>query len=402
MKQKWIKLLQVGAFLLLFSFFAFQAVISIPSEFDSITYHVPLAKSILNGRILYPDQLHFPNSAFPAASELILALLIFFHIPLNLFNIIAWLVLAYMLFRLGVTYKLNKFTYIFVLSIITLPPIVRLLLTQTIDIWFAVFFVWVLLLLNRPNKSKYYFFQLGLSMGLLIGSKYSGPLFFLALLLVYGKKVFSYSSFVRFIYFFVPFLLLGLSWYIRNILVFTNPFYPAPFLWMKGVSAFSPDVFLSHFKMITTVENGYLYTTNAIFSEYLFWPLIIILGILFVNKSKKDITFINEKKRLLALGFIGIIIYLVIPGYAFNYNNYVSEIRYSIPVIISFILLFFVYLRESKFSQYLHLFVFLNFIAIYTLFFQGGYHPKIIIIIGVAIVILFFIYYLKKELKLFL
>ena len=141
MKQKWIKLLLLGAFLLLFGYFAFQAVNSIPSEYDSITYHIPLAKSILNGRIFYPDKLHFPNSTFPAASELILALLLFFHIPLNLFNIIAWIVLIYLLFRLGNAYKLKQSTYIFVLSIITLPTIVRLLLTQTVDVWFAVFFV---------------------------------------------------------------------------------------------------------------------------------------------------------------------------------------------------------------------------------------------------------------------
>ncbi|PIY71707.1 hypothetical protein COY87_04795 [Candidatus Roizmanbacteria bacterium CG_4_10_14_0_8_um_filter_33_9] len=397
MKQKWIKLLLLGAFLLLFGYFAFQAVNSIPSEYDSITYHIPLAKSILNGRIFYPDKLHFPNSTFPAASELILALLLFFHIPLNLFNIIAWIVLIYLLFRLGNAYKLKQSTYIFVLSIITLPTIVRLLLTQTVDVWFAVFFVWVLLLFQKPEKKIGYFFQLGLSMGLLIGSKYSGPLFLSALIFVYGKKVASYLSFVRFVYLFIPFSIFGLSWYIRNILVYANPLYPAPFMWMNGTSAFSPEVFLSHFKMITSVENGLLYSVNAILSEYLFWPFIIILGILFVKKSNKDQTIINEKGRLLTLGLIGIIIYLVIPGYAYNYNNYVSEIRYSIPIIISYILLFFYYIRKTALLRFIPLFVFLNFIALFTLFFYGEYHPKIIVIIGITIFLCIKIYFAIKQ-----
>jgi len=282
------------------------------------------------------------------------------------------------------------------LSIVTLPTVIRLLLTQTVDIWFAIFFVWILFLLQKPEKKIGYFFQLGLSMGLLIGSKYSGPLFLFALLAIQGRKVISHFSFWRFVAFLLPFSLFGLSWYIRNMLVFSNPFYPAPFLWMKGTPAFSPEVFLNHLSMIITTKNGLLYTTNAILSEYLFWPIICITTIYFAYKSKPQ-SVSDKERRLLILGFMGVIIYLIIPGYAYNYNNYVSEIRYSIPVIISFILLFFNSVSKMAISQYVYIFVLLNGVAIITLFFQGSYHPKIIATIGVILFFLITIYLPTKR-----
>jgi len=396
MKNKFTSFLLIGGVFFLLIFFSYKAITSVPFEFDSIIYHVPLAKSILNGQIFHPDKLHFPNSAFPASSELILALMMLLHVPLNLFNIIAWVILGFLLYFLGKRFGLKSDSRIFSFSIITLPTVMRLLLCQTTDIWLAVFFVWILYLFQKPEKKLLYFFQLGLSSGFLIGSKFSGPLFLLALLLIYGKKVLPYLSLSRFICFFIPFFLFGLSWYVRNAIFFSNPFYPAPFLWMKGIPAFFSHVLPSHFNMIMTVKNGLLFTTNAIVSEYLFWPFLIIFGILFVTNSNKEKIIFKESRKLLILGVFGVFVYLAIPGYAYNYNNYVSEIRYSIPVIISLLLLFFVQMQKLKISKYLFIFIFLNFLALITLFFYGAYHPKIIVLIGLIIYIIMSIPYPKR------
>jgi len=399
MKNKSSSFLLIGGVFFLLIYFSYKAITSVPFEFDSIIYHIPLAKSILNGQIFHPDKLYFPNSAFPAASELILALMILLHIPLNLFNIIAWVILGFLLYFLGKRFGLKSNSYIFSFSIITLPTVIRLLLCQTTDIWLAVFFVYLIYLFQKPEKKIFYFFRLGISSGFLIGSKFSGPLFLLALLLIYGKKLLHYISIKRIIFYTIPFTLFGLSWYIRNFLIFSNPFYPTPFLGLKGVPAFFSHMLPSHLNMIMTVNNGLLFTVNALISEYLFWPFLFIFGICFMCKSTNTIIISESSLKLFVLGTIGICIYLAIPGYPYNYNNYVSEIRYSIPVVISFLLLFFIQMQKLKISTYLFIFIFLNFLALITLFFYGAYHPKIIVIMGVLIFFIMSIPYLKRALQ---
>ncbi len=375
--------------------FVWRAIHSTPHEFDSITYHIPLAKSILNGSITQPNKLLFPNSAFPAVTEIILAFMMLLHIPLNLFNCIGLFILWYAIFRFAKQLKLRKNAWLIGLVVVTLPTTVRLLHSQTADIWIAVFFVWVLTLLNKPKKSFFYFLQLGVSSGLLIGSKYSGPLFLLGLLLVYGGSLMRMSSFSRLVVFFIPFCIFGLSWYIRNMIIFHNPFFPAPFLFFKGMSAFAPNVFLSHYKMIIFVKNGLIHTINALISEYLHWIGILSIAVPIALRSQNS--FLTRKdKQLLIVGGIGILIYLIIPGYAYNYNNYVSEIRYSIPVIIPFLIVFFSIQQKKGFTAHFFLFIFLNLVALFALFVFGRYHPKVISAVGILFYLLFIAPYPKR------
>src|SRR5690606_4394581 len=148
----------------LFIFFFWQGVTTIPSEGDSLAYHIPIAESILDGTVFYPSTHGYALEYYPGSEELLLAALMFFHMPLNLFNMIGWFVLAFLALRLGQSYNLStQLSLIFSVCSTTTIGMIRLLNNQTIDIWLAVFFVWSLLLLRHPKKSLRYFFLLGVS-----------------------------------------------------------------------------------------------------------------------------------------------------------------------------------------------------------------------------------------------
>ena len=60
-----------------------------PSEGDSLNYHIPIAKNILSGNIIFQKNIIEIEQWYPGATEVILGLFILLHIPLNLFNVLA-------------------------------------------------------------------------------------------------------------------------------------------------------------------------------------------------------------------------------------------------------------------------------------------------------------------------
>lgn len=72
--------------------YALQGIATQPSEGDSLAYHIPIARTVLNGQFFHPtDVLGF----YLSNVEVLLAFFILLHIPLNLFNVVAVLLLFF-------------------------------------------------------------------------------------------------------------------------------------------------------------------------------------------------------------------------------------------------------------------------------------------------------------------
>lgn len=253
----------------------------IPTPGDSWDYHIPISQSILNGSFLTLPHVTVPQRFYPGSSEIFNSLLILLHIPLTLSNILAMSVLLVCLYKLSRTFKLNQyFSLLYALTFITLNAIVRWQNAISIDVWVAVFFCVGIILLETPQKSVQYFIKLGFVLGMLIGSKYTTSYFLILFLLFYTKKIIKYINTERIIAFFIPFLALGLFWYIRNYFLKGNPFYPVSFLGYKGVLNFKDIVW----NQILTHPLALL---NAAFSEYHLWIFSFILALIEIGRAHR-------------------------------------------------------------------------------------------------------------------
>lgn len=164
---------------ILVSYF-FIGTTTVPDEGDSLGYHIPLAKAFLDGKILDPHKIvAAPFLKYsPASSEGILSIFYFLHISPNLYNVLGVIFFFFALLYLATNFGLKKeLRIVFASSVVMLNGIVRWIDTQVIDIYLASFFVLVLALSHKPEKKVSYFLKLGIVVGMMIGSKYTGLFF---------------------------------------------------------------------------------------------------------------------------------------------------------------------------------------------------------------------------------
>ena len=211
----------------------------VPEQGDGYDYHLPIAQTILDGRFLHPAHFKLPQWYYPGSGELINSLFLLVHIPITATNIVAIILLFIVCFKLGLVFRLQYyFALLFSLTIVTLNVLVRWYNDMSLDVLVTVFFVYSIILLEKPNKSWMYFLKLGLMFGLLIGSKYSALFLVILLTIVYGKKIIIFLNLKNSIAFLIPFSVFGLFWYIRNFIYMKNPFYPVPFFGLPGKDQF--------------------------------------------------------------------------------------------------------------------------------------------------------------------
>jgi hypothetical protein len=369
--------------------YIFIGIKSKPTEGDSIGYHIPIAKSYLDGKIFTPEKIQgAPFLKYsPATSEGILSVFYLLRIPPNLYNVIGVVFLFFSLLLLGKNFGIEKnLSIIFATSIVTLNGIVRWMDTQIIDIYLSAFFVLSLSLLQKPEKKVSYFLKLGFVMGMLVGSKYSGLLFAGVLLLVYGKKLITLVNLKSFLLFPFCFLLLGGSWYLRNYFITGNPTYPQGFLFFKdaGFTILSTQVW----KVVISSSYGFFGTLNALISEYMIWVLSVPIVLFFIALKRKD-EFVKKIFPLVIIGVLNIFIYLFLPSDNKDYIM-VSVIRYSYVAIIPFILAIFLLAKKYHKEEYIAV------TAIGNMLFLGfplQYNPKLVFIfIPIAL-----LYFFKKR-----
>lgn len=371
----------ISAYFLIYYFY--QGILHpIPLAGDSFDYHIPIETSILNGSFLNP--IHFTQFRwfYPGSTEALNSVFIILHIPLTLSNLFATIVLFFTCLKLGLTFLKNKyFSLLFASIVISLNVIVRWLNAVSIDIWLTIFFLISLIMLEKPQKKISYFLKLGLVTGMIIGSKYSAILFLIPLFLVYGKSIVSKLNLSRFMAFIIPFSTVGLFWYIRNLLVTKNPFYPVSILWFKGKELFIGNVF--------NVSVKYpIQMFNAFFGEYKLWILAPIFALLFIiYRVYKKQFFLNGISKIFIIGLINFIIYFSFPT---SYQPWimVSSLRYSYPVFIPLILGIFILSQNYKKEDLLGYFSIINALPVLSMVF----YPKLVLILLPVTIIFLYLF----------
>lgn len=375
---------------LFFLYNVYTGIITKPSEGDSVNYHIPVANYYLTGQIFSPPDKNMIIRWYPSASESILALFILLHIPLNLYNMLASLILLITCYKLGNYFFENShFSIIFATNIISLYGVQRLQHTQNIDIWLSIFFILSFFLLLNPQKRISYFLKLGFCLGMIIGSKYSGPMWAFAIILVYGKRLIPYLNLKRIIIFTIPILILGISWYMRNLIITGSPIYPQGFFFLSGYIEWKKNNFsFMNYPMWKSFVNYPYLTISAFISEYMMWTLnIIAIPLIFVFAQIHK-TFINFKaiKDMLFLTVISYIFFFILPGGS-QYEQIVLGMRYSYgPLILSILCIFLLSMR-IKLTNLLCYIIAANTLII----FLPSYHPKVLIVVIPMIIISYFI-----------
>lgn len=363
-------------------YFSYIALTKPAFEGDSLAYHIPIAESVLNGTVINPVNSGFGLLFYPGASEVILAVLIFLHIPLNFFNVFSWILLTFCLYSLSTKVTKNiVVSYLFIMSIAFLPSVIRLIPTQTIDIWVAIFFTWALNVLFSKRLSTGMFVQLGIAIGMLVGTKFSGILFAIVLLGIFLPKLKSNLSLKKVVLFLIPVVMLGCSWYIRNFVVTGNPFYPAHMFFFQGKSNFQIQNSFVLKTLFVNPKNFFLFIQSLI-SEYLLWSLsLILVPVVSLYSSLKKKQLVNKTILILSvLGFVNFAIYLILPSSSINM---VSDLRYAYPAFIPLVLATWLMFEKLKIVGYIIPVVLLSALAVFT---QFDYLPKLffVIIMGEA------------------
>jgi hypothetical protein len=342
----------------------------IPALGDSWDYHIPIAKTILNGTFLHPINFRLPQWYYPGSSEVFLSLFILFHIPLTLSNLFATLILFFSLWKLGNIFRLSYYySLLFALTFCTLNGVVRWVNAVSIDVWVAVFFVLSLILLEQPKKSLLYFFKLGCVVGMLVGSKYTALLFVCVLVGLYLRNILKILTLSRFLVFLLPFSFFGVFWYVRNYISTHNPFYPLDVVGFKGTNLFIENI----------GEIAFLYPQTMLdagFGEYKIWifTLFIALGwLLYRYIFQKNFTQ-DGISKLFLLGFFNFLLFLTFPTSEQPWIM-VSSFRYSFPVFIPLLLGTFLLAKKYKMEEWIGYIAISSMIMVTSL----EYYPKLVL-----------------------
>lgn len=381
-KQSLISKLALALFLFIVIYFSFQGITTTPEqkqEIDSLVYHIPIAKHFAKGNIFTAPDLPHGLGYYPSVGEAILSIFVFLGIPLNLYNVLAITSLFIITYFTAKEFRLdNNASIIFATSVSSLNTITRLISTQTIDIWLTVFFFSALYLLKRPRNSYSYYMGLGIIFGLLIGVKYSGMIYVATLILIFGKKVISKLNFNRLIALFTPMILLGAYWFIRNFIYTANPFYPITILGFMG----NPTMLVIPVWASFSTLPGLMLNLEAFISEYLIWSLMPLFLVYILFKFRKEI---GDVKKLMLLGFLNLIPYLVYPSDFFSRIIITSNYRFTYPAMMPLMFSLFIIAKKYKFELKLAV---ISILSTFAVLLQFSYRPKIIFIWLVLIIII--------------
>lgn len=346
--MKSLALAALAIWTFIFAYFLYKGVTTVPWEGDSLAYHLPLARNILARNFSRLASLEY----YPGAGETILAIFMGLQLPLNLYNLLGWSLLCYMVFRLGKHFGLaSPLAIVLATSVGALTSVVRLIPTQTIDIWLAIFYLWTVLLLESPQKTWIYFLKLGCGLGLIIGTKYSGPLFLLPLLIIYAPK-FIKTFQTKALISLLPISMLGLSWYLRNWILKGNPLYPSG----------SADFHLLNWQLWKTplfTAFGGFKLLEALISEYLVWAIAPLLALR------------SGDTKLKFLGFANLTVCMFLPTWP---ENIISDLRYTYIAFIPCMLAIFLWFQRRGQAKHIALVALATMVAVIP---QLDYFPKL-------------------------
>jgi hypothetical protein len=137
--MKQIAKIAIGIWILTAVYFFYQGVTTVASEGDSIMYHLPIARSVLDGTVFTGKNFFDAFAYYPGTGETIVAGMIALGIPLNLFNWAGWVMLFWVVRVWGLKRGLSgELATITAIAVTMLPTAMRLFHSQLVDIWMAV------------------------------------------------------------------------------------------------------------------------------------------------------------------------------------------------------------------------------------------------------------------------
>lgn len=341
--NQFLKILSYSIVLFYLVIFIYIACTTSPAtinELDSLGQHIPLAKSIIDGKIFNPPSLHNGLGYYMPNSEILLSLFMKLNIPLGLFNIIPFLLIFIIGLKIGKLYGINRnLSILYSLSITTFNTVLRLVPTQKNDLWVDVLFLLSIVIFKVNFKHIVFKYLLcGISLGLLIGTKYTGLIYAISLIVIYTKTVLKNINLKHLLFMVFPILIFGLIWYIRNYIITDNPFYPVSIFGFNG----DPNFIVPRGYQTIFNKNMFQINVDSLMSEYLFWilsPLAIVFAMLKKYKYSKE---------LLLLFLTGIVVYLLAPSEYYRVNI-VSNLRFSHPALfISTLSMFLVFQKQKQ------------------------------------------------------
>ncbi|MFA4891375.1 MAG: hypothetical protein WC604_03435 [Candidatus Gracilibacteria bacterium] len=342
---------------------AFNALIQPVWEYDSISYHLPIARFWAVGGDLW--RVFFsayagPLGYYPGNGELLTLWTILpvgADVLANIQNIFLMFVFAvtgaYLLIRLGVGKVLS---WVFPLLFLTSPIILKEVGNAHVDLLFALTFLYVILFVYEYVKTKganfatKYIIPVFLAFGLFLGTKYLAvPYAFLPLVIFVFYFVKNFKRGVRLKmlrclgFGIVGFVLVGGFWYLRNLIIAGNPVFPAEvkvgsLVLFDGFSGLTDKIMewslwnnlaSLDFAELKNMALRYVFRTGfqtlVIGFSYVVLVVMVVVRALKKSFNKIDLLF------LFSIPFF-FYLYLISP---YTYNDFDANIRYSVLTLLT-------------------------------------------------------------------
>jgi 4-amino-4-deoxy-L-arabinose transferase-like glycosyltransferase len=337
-------------------YFTYIGVTTTPWEGDSREYHIPIAQSIVRGTFLTQETAGGCCGMYPGAAEVILAALMALKIPLNLYNVLAWGALLVVMRQLAMKAGIKKeAATISAISVGMLPTVVRLFTTQLVDIWIAVWWGWCLWLLLEPKKDLKYWLQLGVAVGMLVGTKFTGAAYLVILIMFFGKEAAKKINWRNGLAVMIGIMGLGGIWYVRNWILMGNPVYPATLFGWRGDSNLKLPVV---WRTLMFEAQGRKNAITAMGSEFLLWMMVWVIPVV-------------KRNKLVWLGMTNTCLFLIMPG---GVTTILSNYRYLLPAIMPLMIAGWQWAQEKKREEWLATVAIATMVMVIP---QLDYRPKI-------------------------
>jgi hypothetical protein len=176
-----------------------------------------------------------------------------------------------------------------------------------------------------------------------------------------------------------PIFVFGFFWYVRNYLIIGNPFYPVTILGFEGDSKF---FYYTAFNTLSSAQ-GIILWLESFISEYLIWAMAPLAIMYFLLKKERK-RLLKDLYPLIIIGFLNIVVYLRLPT-ALIRQNIISNLRFTYPVMVPFMLTIFLLAKKIRASEQLNTIALLSSFAILP---QLAYRPKIVFVWLLTIVVI--------------
>ena len=362
--MKQIARIAIGIWILTAVYFFYQGVTTVASEGDSIMYHLPIARSVIDGTVFTGSRYFDAYAYYPGTGETIVAVMMALGLPLNLFNWLGWVLLFWVTRVFGMNRGLSgELATVTAVAVTMLPTAVRLFPTQLVDIWMAVWWGWGMIKSEkiRSGKAKLGDWVLwGVILGLLVGTKFSGLMYAVILIVWCGKQIWS-AGIKKALGWVIPAALIGGWWYIRNWILKGNPMYPLDFLWWQGEpSARLPIVW----KTLLEIR-GITFFAGSLVSEFLLGAGLLLLPLW-------------RRNGWVWVGMAVVLVFAVLPG---GVPTILSNCRYLMPAMLVLAVEAARWAQEKRKEEWMGTLAVLNSVMVLP---QLEYKPKLLLLTGIG------------------